>query len=389
MSSSANMQTIIRIANMPGMNAKLEVLKQHPELKGLLMVCYSPFINFYVKPTEGWIQDTGVNEFDADTNKLINALINRRLTGNAAKQAVVHELGRLEPLSQVLLLRILNKDLRFGLGAKSINKVFPGLIPHFEVQLAKLYTPGKMAWPCLGSFKIDGLRCIYENGKLYSRYGKEFVGLDHIAEHFKKYNVRRVDGEIIVPGKRFDDLSGDIRAFKKTDDAQYMVFDVHSDEALPLYKRQTNALLLCNAIASRDVQYVEHRTLCSEQEALDMYDEALSEGYEGLMLKKDNGLPVDGRNNDWLKMKPKDTVDLVVTGVEEGDGKYIGAVGNLVCDFNGREVRVGGGLSDLQRTTWYSDSNAIVGRTIEVEYMELSKEGRLRHPRLKCVRGDK
>lgn len=388
MSSTKRMMVLQEIANTTGRNDKLALLAAHPELKGILKAAYDPFMMYYIKPTINWVQNVGVNEFDSETNKLLNALVQRRISGNAAKRAVIAELSRLEPLSQTLLLNILNKDLRIGLAAKSINKVFPGLISSFPVQLAKLYN-GKMPWPCLGSYKIDGLRCIYQNGKLYSRKGHILVGLEHIAERFKKFDLARVDGEIIVPGKKFDDLSGEIRAFRKTDDAQYMVFDVHSREPLPLYKRQILADNLCHTINDYSIQYIQHRTLRCEEEAMEMYDEALDMGFEGLVIKKEDGMAFDGRNSDWQKIKPVDTVDVEVTGIEFGTGKYSYAVGSLICNFNGKEIHVGGGLSDAQREKWALDPLAIVGKTIEVSYMELSKNGSLRHPRLKCVRGDK
>lgn len=388
MGSLKKMMALQEIANTPGRNDKLALLMAHPELKGILKAAYDPFIMYNVKPSINWVQNVGVEEFDARTNGLLNNLISRRLSGNAAKAAVIAELSRLEPLSQTLLLNILNKDLRIGLAAKSINKVFPDLIPSFPIQLASLYK-GKMSWPCLGSYKIDGLRCVYQGGKFYSRKGHVLVGLDHLAEKFVNFNIKRVDGEIIVPGKKFDDLSGEIRAFKKTDNARYMVFDVHVEENLPLFKRQTIANSLCTTIGDNNICYIEHRTLRSEDEAMDMYEEALDRGYEGLVIKKEDSLAHDGRNIDWQKIKPVDTVDVEVTGIEPGTGKYQGMVGALVCDFAGKKIRVGSGLSDLQRNNWILDPNAIVGKTIEVSYMELSKNGALRHPRLTTVRGDK
>lgn len=388
MNSTQKMQALLDIADTKGRNDKLNKLASYPELQGILKATYDPFIMFYIKPTVGWIQDVGVNTFDERTQKLLNLLASRRLTGSAAKQAVISELSRLEPLSQSLLLGILNKDLKMGLAAKSINKVYPGLIKEFPVQLAQLYK-GKMEWPCLGSFKVDGLRCIYQEGKLYSRKGHPLIGLEHIANEFAQFKVTRVDGEIIIPGKKFDDLSGEIRSFKKTDEAIYMVFDVHVDEDLPLYKRQVLAYTICNAINKRHVTYIPHRALRCEEEAFDMYEEALDKGFEGLVIKKENGLAFNGRNADWQKIKPVDTVDVEVIGVELGTGKYENMVGSLICDFNGKEIHVGGGLNDLQRSTWIVDTNAIIGKTIEVSYMELSKNGALRHPRLKSVRGDK
>jgi len=390
MTSAEQMQVILKVASASGSIAKQQILRANPGLLTVLISCYNPYVQYYIKPTEHWATTVGTEMFDSNTSQLLIALSSRKLTGSAAKKAVIIELNRLEPLSQSLLLRILNKDMRMGVQAKTINKVWPGAIPEFSVQLAKLYEPGKITWPCLGSFKIDGLRCIYENEHMYSRYGREFQGLDNLIEGLRELHVARIDGEIIVPGKSFDDLSGDIRSFNNSPDARYMVFDVHMPgNPLPLYKRQEYARLLCQMVNSPQICYVEHRTLRSETEAMDMYAEARDLGYEGLVIKKEDGLPYNGRNNDWLKLKPHDTIDLEVIGIEEGQGKYAEKVGALVCDLDGVDVHIGGGLSDYQRDMWMADPNLIVGKTIEVEYMELSKEGRLRHPRLKKVRGDK
>lgn len=390
MTSTDKMIVIQAIARARGLNTKMDILQSNPELKGILKACYDPYIQYYVKPTENWITAVGTEVFSSSTSALLHHLSKRTYTGNAAKKAVMNELNKLEPLSQTLLMRILNKDMRCGMQAKTINKVFPGCIPEFAVQLAKLYEPGKMPFPCIGSYKVDGLRGIFENGHFYSRRGNLLVGLDHLANALNAFPHIRFDGEIIVPGKTFDDISGDIRAFKESDNAVYMIFDAHSTTGdLPLHNRVEVAHFVVAQLKHPQIRFVEHRTLRSEAEAYDMYEEARALGYEGLVLKREGGLPYNGRNNDWMKLKPKDTVDLLVTGVEAGNGKYSEMVGTLACEYNDVTVHVGGGLSDHQRSMWWSDPDLIVGKTIEVEYMELSKEGRLRHPRFKSIRGDK
>ena len=137
MNSADKMFMILEIQNTRGMNAKLEKLAQVPELKNILKLTYNPYIHFNIKPTKNWLQDNcGTDVFDATTSRLLQALAEEKLRGSAAKRAVLAEFERLEPMSQQLLLRILNKDMSFGMQAKSINKVWPGLIPEFQVQLA-------------------------------------------------------------------------------------------------------------------------------------------------------------------------------------------------------------------------------------------------------------
>lgn len=389
MNSSKKMMAIMQIRETKGRNAKMAILARYPELKNILRIAYNPYIHFNLKPTKEWINQCGLDMLDEKTSKLLQSLAEDRLTGSAAKHAVLEEFARLEPFSQQLLFCILTKDMRMGLQAKSINGVWPGLIPEFPVQLAHTFDEKRVTFPIIGTYKIDGLRCIYENGHLYSRYGRRFVGLERLENLLREAQMPRLDGELTVPGKTFDDLSGDIRSFKTTDNVVYNIFDVMADYPQAQHLRCTSIQLIALQLGSPLVKAVPSRTLMTMAEIDDMFNEARDEGYEGLVLKDEDALPFNGRSYAWMKVKSKDTVDVQVTDIKEGRGKYEGNVGALVCDFNGVDIQVGGGLTDDQREAWFRDPNLIVGKTIEVEYMEISKHGALRHPRLKYVRGDK
>lgn len=385
-------RTVLEIANTRGSNAKIALLAQVPELQRLVKTAYSPYVHFNIKVTEAMMSKCGHEFFGPTTNALLKALASGVLSGAAAKRAVVAEMERLEPGSQGLLAKVINKDLRWGMQATSINKAFPGLIPVFPVQLAKPYEENRLAFPCLISPKIDGLRCVYLDGVLRTRYGNKLIGLDHIADYIRDTwpSVRRLDGELTVEGKLFDELSGNLRSFKKSDDAIYHVFDVFgADEGLPQYRRLALLTGLFQLQQPKFLTPVEHLTITSEQQAFECYSQYRELGFEGAILKNPDALEVAGRTWDWCKLKPKDTADCLVKDVEVGSGKYSNAVGRLVVDFRGKECRVGGGLSDSQRENWWMDPNLIVGKTVEVEYMEITPSGALRHPRLKVVRGDK
>lgn len=63
--------------------------------------------------------------------------------------------------------------------------------------------------------------------------------------------------------------------------------------------------------------------------------------------------------------------------------------GGIVIDFHGVHVRVGSGLSDVQRAIFFQDSTEIIGQTVEVACQEITPAGSMRHPRLKAIRRDK
>lgn len=389
MNSSDKMMAIMQIRGAKGRNAKMAALAKYPELKNLLKLTYNPYIHFNLKPTKEWINQCGLDMLDKNTSRLLQSLAEDRLTGSAAKHAVLKEFARLEPFSQQLLFCILTKDMRMGMQAKSINSVWPGLIPEFLVQLAHTFDEKRVTFPIIGTYKIDGLRCIYENGHLYSRYGRRFIGLERLENLLKDAQMPRLDGELTVPGKTFDDLSGDIRSFKTTDNIVYNIFDVMAGYPQAQHTRCANVALIAMRLNSPMVRAVPASTLTTMAEIDEMFNEARDKGYEGLVLKDEDALPFNGRSYAWMKVKSKDTVDVQVTDIKEGRGKYENCVGALICDFKGVDIQVGGGLTDNQREAWYANPNLIIGKTIEVEYMEVSKHGALRHPRLKCVRGDK
>jgi hypothetical protein len=109
---------------------------------------------------------------------------------------------------------------------------------------------------------------------------------------------------------------------------------------------------------------------------------------EGVVYKDSN---LEG----WHKWKPVRTIDLVVAGFEDGNGKHLGLVGSMLGavympDGNMHIIaNVGTGMSDDLRMDVSLDREKYLGSVIEVEYQYVGSQGRLRHPRLKCFRDDK
>ena len=102
---------------------------------------------------------------------------------------------------------------------------------------------------------------------------------------------------------------------------------------------------------------------------------------EGYVVKLSNLL-------GWQKWKPVKTVDLIVCGVTEGQGKYTGKIGALrVRTAEGHEVAQISGMTDLQRD--YFTAISPIGRVVEVQYQEVGSKGRLRFPQFIRTRDDK
>jgi len=66
--------------------------------------------------------------------------------------------------------------------------------------LIKQYNVKKIKYPALISPKLDGVRCIYRDGTLWTRNGKVLHGLDHIYDTIESIPDfdGQLDGELIV-----------------------------------------------------------------------------------------------------------------------------------------------------------------------------------------------
>ena len=97
-------------------------------------------------------------------------------------------------------------------------------------------------------------------------------------------------------------------------------------------------------------------------------------GFEGLVLRQ---------GDTWLKVKQKLTYDVPVIDWVAGKGKNSDKMGALITPMG----RVGTGFTDEQRVEF--THGEMLGTTIEVVCMELTKNGKFRHPRFRRRRFDK
>jgi DNA ligase-1 len=374
-------ETINEIADLSG-NSKQSYLKiQDPEICKYLLAAYDPYTKYHLTNSA---KGRGPLHFQYLTWELLQQLSTRELSGSNAQQVVNSITGGMTPRSAEVFSRILKKDLRMGMGVKSINKVFPGLIPTHDVMLAKLWDKNKVKFPCFGSPKIDGVRSKFKNGKFYSRNGHEYIGLDRLAKQL--YDVTtEVDGELVIPNKTFQESSGLIRSDNSTLTAEFHVFE------LPTVTDDfTTRLALMKEICGvrSNLIVVSHKELYDMDDIHGFYTKCRYIGYEGAVIKPYNYEYKGSRSYEWMKMKPTLSVDLQIVELFEGKGKYEGQMGGAIVMFNGQSNKVGSGWSDKQRKDLWRNKK-IINKTIEISYMEETDDGNMRHSRFKSFRPDK
>jgi len=107
----------------------------------------------------------------------------------------------------------------------------------------------------------------------------------------------------------------------------------------------------------------------------------VSEGYEGVMLRHPKAAYEHCRSYGLLKYKRFKTIEGVVVGRTEGEGKHKGRLGALTVAHpgGGAEVDVGTGFTDAEREAWWNRADWY-GVRIVIKYQELSRYGVPRFP---------
>lgn len=361
---------------------KLHHLSLFPQVKPILELALSPYSAFGV--TDPCMKGRGTDDFkSAGIKELLGDLANRRLTGQAAIDAVVDAQVRMTKESAALLGIILDKNPRIGVAAKSINKIWPGLIPVHEVMLCKKFEASKVVFPCYAEPKLDGIRGTVSNGQFFTRNGLKIKGLEVLEEELKSLPQHGWDGELTIPGLSFQKASGLLRSDESTPTAVFTIFAARDTSLNELLKqglrRQTEHIVFIPAILCYHLPDVYRE-----------YERFRELGFEGAIIKNPHYKYAGKRSWDWMKLKPTEDGEFKVMGVYEGEGKYKSQLGGITVDFHGKPNDVGTGFSDEQRYEfWNRLDKCPVGLMAHIEYMEKTDDGNMRHSRFKDIRWDK
>jgi len=397
-----------------------------------LFNCYLALNPYYVYGVKKVPESGGLTERDnpwVEFWALCEGLRTRSITGHKARDQIEAMMSRFDSEQwNGLARRVLIKDLRCGVSEKTINKVCansPWAIPVFTCQLAQDSNdhPSKLHGRKRLEVKLDGVRVLaVVNGRgctLYSRNGKVFENFPQIQEfleehrHLFAYGARTggryvLDGEIV--GESFQKL---MRQAHRKSDAEttgmvYHVFDMiplvdferghwnaQQHKRLALLDKARERLAKTDPVQIMPGLEVDLDTAEGQDIMRRFANDAVAEGYEGIMIK-DLDAPYEcKRSSFWMKWKPTITVDLNITGFEAGTGRNSGRLGAMICegDDNGRRisVNVGSGLSDSDRDQFWSERDQLLGRIVEVQAdaVTQNQDGSysLRFPRFVRFRG--
>jgi ATP-dependent DNA ligase len=443
-------QTIASTRSRNEKEAILEKNKDNEELKTFFELALNPFKNFYQKKL--FVQtSTGDNNLYEAMWWLNNTIASRKITGNSAIDKIQELINLISSNDAKVIMHILQKESGCDLGASTINKVWPKLIPTYPCLLATAYDEklaNKLNWKAgvFSQLKSDGGRVniiidFDRTVKLFSRSGNElnvFGSFDYLGS-FDKLLGHMIDGEMMTVNSmgKFNPRTVSNGVFNKcvrntlskleSLTLRVTVWDIvplqdfYNESSLLSYSFRFNKLstVMCE-LGDNKLSIISSKIVHSVQQANEHYQELLAAGEEGSMIKDQDMIWENKRSKKQLKLKSEVTGDFLVTGSSPGVGKLTGNLGSLIIETSdGKVVSSMSGFSlKLRSEIWANitcaevpyvmviegenktfiakpdDTDIKIGSIIECEYNQLvkGKDNEIHSlflPRFKCVRNDK
>ncbi len=313
-----------------------------------------------------------------------------------------------------LLKCVLFKDLKINLGAKTINKVWPELIPDFQCQLAHKLEDIKLPFKMnMASRKLDGLRCLITkiDGRViaFGRNGKEFPHFNTIKEQLDiaPFDLENYvyDGEAAwIDDNGNEDFQKAISCAhtklptEEDKNMRYVMFErIPQDE---FFKQATETFFwaiysnLKTLLGVRDSDlpekgmiystsfsnlYLAQQIEVTTQDYLeDLIQLANKSGWEGLMIREGLSPYEFKRSKKLLKIKKMEEDEFKIVGFEEGQGQLEDTLGAIVIELPTKEtVKVGSGYSIDQRSRiWYKKNEILKNENLvlKVQYFEKTQD---------------
>jgi DNA ligase-1 len=440
-------EILTMLGSTSGTNDKKAIIEQYKDnedLKIIFKLAYDPYIMFNIKKegNPNWATIVKHREYNMeDLLEDLQKLVEREVTGNNAF-LLVSNITFLIPDFAKWLHRILNKDLKIGVAAKTINSVIPDLIPEFNLMLCERFKKIKketIRFPVYVEPKKDGVRALAfltpEGIEIKARSGLVLENYKQIEKELKDLwdsiipqskNAFILDGEIMDA-----DFNATMTQVKRkteinTDNSFFNVWDILPVESFLkeeiwkislITRKKMLSDLLVSELKIADtphIHMVQWDEVKSWEEIFERFDYWRTQGEEGVIVKNPESFYQYKRVRDWFKIKAQDVAgdktdySAEILEVYPGDKgtKFENSLGGFYCkiidyleDENNDQInerilfRVGSGFTNEMRDEYWAKREELVGKIIDVEAQEISKNKKgnysLRFPTFQRFRDDR
>ena len=284
----------------------------------------------------------------------------------------------------------------------------------------------ELEFPVMISAKLDGIRCLLH--PVLGPVTQSFIPVPniHVRELlWARFPKCYLDGELVAT-----DADGNDLTYNETQSAimsrggaphfRFYVFDTFHNPEEPFHIRFNRAVQIARkaGIATKKntqiLRYVNHPVVCDTVELLDMYEQFLENGYEGICVRAPDGPYKSGRSTfrqGWLlKYKPISSAEGTVTGFQElmrnrnpderdkfglakrsshkANLKAASTLGALIIDTQWGEISIGSGFDMASRDLIWNDTGEYLGKTVTFTYQLQGMKELPRFPIFKGFRHD-
>lgn len=262
--------------------------------------------------------------------------------------------------------------------------------------LAKVYEPG-IEFPVYSQPKLDGIRCLISKHEMVSRNLKPIVACPHIRKSldwfFERCPDTILDGELYNHDLRdnFNKICSLVKKQKPSPQdleeskvIKFYIYDIVNTE-YSTHKRMD----IIDSANFKDYHLVQlPTTFVKNNHQLDkLFQEYLSDGYEGQMIRFGDSKYSSGRSSGLLKRKQFQDNEYQIVDILEGKGKRIGVAGSILLTTpEGKSFKssIVGDMTYCKKLL--EGKEDYIGKQGTVRFQNLTPEGVPRFPELVAIR---
>ena len=409
-------EKLLKIKATASSNMKVALLIEYltdTKFRRVIKLMYSDDLHFKVNELQKFkhkVKKATLLSGNADKNlfDFLDELTAQKGTSNYQKW-VLFNLASVNKETHEVVIRIINKDAKCGIGGKSINKACPDLlflIPYCRCSTAKMKM-GNINYPT-GAFaqeKADGMFVniiIDKKGGVVfrSRNGNIIHQLDHLKKFLKhmpkKFKNTVYMGELLIQknGEILSRKTGNgiltscIHNTADPKDAKCAIIKLW--DAVPYKKFFAGACAIEYKVRFIRVKMfiqtmsnIEPNTILGQirstivyslKEAEIYYKKLRNEGKEGAIVKNLTALWKDHTSPDQVKMKNVSDAELRIVGWKHGkkDTRFSNCMGSVQLESDDELIKVSvSGFTDEEH---YDDWDKYIGKIATLEYERLSSD---------------
>lgn len=266
-----------------------------------------------------------------------------------------------------------------------------------------------LPFPLWASTKLDGIRCIVKDGVAYSNSLKPIRNKFVQAELSRK-ELNGLDGELIVGEPNAWDCmrktNSGVMSFDGEPDFKFHVFDRWNRSG----KQYIDAYEQLSTIQHPRVELVRQRGITNAVDLEALEQSVLDDGYEGLILRRPDGMYKYGRSTlregYLIKLKRYHQAEAVIVGVtplchnfnppalnelgythrsaSQAGKVEMNLLGALLVKgfFDGvmTAFEVGTGFTLNERARFWRERKELIGKFITYKFFPIGSKDRPRHP---------